>query len=950
MADEFTMLSACDDRLPVARVVDSIAFHRFIPLRIASDGRSRPAVYPADHAVPELVKESAFGGWPPPDLAEFRGGHPLIPAWEPPSDEATTNPIVNVEVDDLDEFLANPRATVEDERRTLRLSPFNVRALTDSGRTLVRLDDGPPVVVEVTAGDGRRSRDGDVIVSELADVVGGRGLTLAGERVRVSADNIRELRERGATWLRLRDGGEQHDVRVVMQPMTATVGAEPVAGEAISSRPSSTAATVSQPILSSGGLAGALSPGLLDEALRPGRMGIEPEIFEWATPIPSFEFALFLGYRQEWTLVGFARGDLLNTIALAPQEETTIEISSWDRSRAGAEMTEEAGWESSLEAQATGRITRDVANEVTRNEAWKLTSAGVNVNVPQTVEVDLDLAGEFGNTVNNVSRATVSTINEATAKASAKARGMRQTKVTESREWGFEEKTTRRLRNQNLCSSVSYDVFEVLGAYDVSTRVVPEETRLAILVPNPLGVRFEPATILAFEGVLRAALLDPRQDPGFDAVRWLAARKEYCALLKEPPCRRKEEKRAEPAPAQPSATSTTEPDPIEAAEQRVSQAGDRVVGAVRKIRDAGHYVASAYDAGVRGAELEEVILEYRQWLFRIFGLEKFQPGFWGACLRFEAERSSGNRTPEPVEQLLNETASAWAEAAARIYIAALLWQISGPIAAIELVGHLGSKTLWYAPYTARGFDDAGLGAILAQARSAVEAWRRARTSPAATTLGAGQPTASSTPSVTQSTPEGAPGSEPYPEADTAANQIAERALIAHLEHNRSHYLEAIWRAIGPTDRARLLEGAFGHLGQEVEPEVLGFFGDRVALPFRVSGYPQLRDALADAIDDLQDAEVDGARRLVLPTAGVQMKARVDECEACEPFLTSQRTLELQERQAKLEEARAVAAQAELERDRLQARLEADPPQLEDPTTDAPEISVRLTDRERPREQ
>jgi hypothetical protein len=317
-----------------------------------------------------------------------------------------------------------------------------------------------------------------------------------------------------------------------------------------------------------------------------------------------------------------------------------------------------------------------------------------------------------------------------------------------------------------------------------------------------------------------------------------------------------------------------------AAANRVLQAGDRVVASVTKIREATHRVASAYDAGVRGAALEEVILEYRQWLLRTFGLEWFQPGFWGACVRFESEWRA-NRTPERVEQLLNETAAAWAEAAGRAIITAALWQLALPVIAVQLVFHLGLKTLWYAQYTARGFDDAGLGANLSIARTEVEAWRRALAGPS-------PPTATTTPTpqpVTTPTPEGAPSPEPFSDEQTARMRVAERSLLAHLEQNRTHYMEAI--------------------------EAL----DEVAGP---------------------------STTVVLPTAGVQIRARMDDCDAAEPFVTSHRELDLAEKQAQVD-------RAELERDRLQARLGADPPLLDDPSAQRPAIDVRMIEPVQPGE-
>jgi len=917
MPDDYTLLTDCADHLPIAQIVDTIAFHRIIALEIEIDGHTHPAVYPADYAIPELVKETAFKGWPPDNLERFRGGLPLVDDWEAPSEDPRTSPIATIEVDNVDEFLANPRATIGNERVTLPLTSFNVKALLENGQTIVRAESGDPVFVKAPGAGGVPS--GDIVVSDISDVLTERA---AGARFDVSAENVRELRERGTTWLHVRENGEMHDVRIVVEPVgevgvTATTTME--RGTATTAQPMRT-----RPV---------------EAPFGSGMSSIEPhlpdlEVFE---PLPQFEFVVYLAYRQEWKLLGFARGDLLNCISLAPQEETTIEIQTWDRRRASQDVSEEVGWESMLEAQSTGRITRDVTNELTRNEAWKLTSAGVQVGVPEYFQVGANLGGEFGTTLNNVSRATVSRIDEATTKASAKAHGLRQTKVTESQEWGFDQKTTRKLRNQNVSRSVSYDIFEMLGAYEIQTRVVPEETCLGVLVPSPLAVRFDRYAVLAHEGVLRATLLDPRQAVGFDACRWLASREEYCAIGSEPPCRQqKPETKPETKPqTQPSGTPVVSPqDRVTTAANRVLGAGDNVAKAVGKIRDATHHIASAYDAGVRGAALEEVILEYRQWLFRTFGLEWFQPGYWGACMRFESEWQSVH-TPERVEQLAKETAAAWTEAAGRIIIATALYQLALPVMGINLAAHLGLKTLWYAQYTARGFDDAGLGANVSAAGDAVTAWRKALEEPAATTTTTTtEPeTSQPTPTTMTQTPEGAPASQPFADEQTARMRVAERALLTHLEQNRTHYLEAIWRAIEPTDRARILDSVYGNLGRDVEAEVLGFFGDKVAVPFRAEHYAKLRDALADAIDAL-DGDGGLPKKVVLPTPGVQIRARMDDCDAAEPFVLKHRELDLAEKQAEVD-------RAELERDRLKARLDAQPPLLEDPSGERPEIDVRL---------
>jgi hypothetical protein len=59
--DKFTRLIACNDRLRAASIVDSIPFYRFISLNVRSDdGDTYDAVFPVDHAIPELIERHAL--------------------------------------------------------------------------------------------------------------------------------------------------------------------------------------------------------------------------------------------------------------------------------------------------------------------------------------------------------------------------------------------------------------------------------------------------------------------------------------------------------------------------------------------------------------------------------------------------------------------------------------------------------------------------------------------------------------------------------------------------------------------------------------------------------------------------------------------------------------------------------------------------------------------------
>lgn len=244
-----------------------------------------------------------------------------------------------------------------------------------------------------------------------------------------------------------------------------------------------------------------------------------------ATPSPSAprpfappQLAMLLPLDQTWVLTTYERGRLASSISLAPQEEVTIDVYSWDRRKTSREETTTFDTEVNAEAQSIDRDTRDVFGEVTKsgNFGWGLNGSfsGWGVTV----------GGNIGDsaTVNNVTRRTQQNFHEETAKASAKVHSSRQLKVTESTELGRESRVTRRLRNANLCHPVTFHYFELAARYRVTTRYVKEETVFVLLVDNPHARPvFDIDYVRTYESMIRRALLDPAVASGLEAARVL---------------------------------------------------------------------------------------------------------------------------------------------------------------------------------------------------------------------------------------------------------------------------------------------------------------------------------------------------------------------------------------------------------------------------------------------
>jgi hypothetical protein len=228
--------------------------------------------------------------------------------------------------------------------------------------------------------------------------------------------------------------------------------------------------------------------------------------------------AMLLPIDQTWTLKTYERGRLASSISLTPQEEVTVDVYSWDRKKTSSEDTTTFDSETSADSQGVDRDTRDVFGEVTKTGTFNW---GLNGNFSG---YGLTIGGNAGNNqvVGNVTRNTLQNFHEQTIKASEKVHTSRQLKITESEETGSENRTTRKLRNNNLCHPVTYHYFELDARYVVTTQFTSSDAVFVLLVDNPLGrPNYSVDFIRTYEAVLRSALLDPAVAAGFDAARTL---------------------------------------------------------------------------------------------------------------------------------------------------------------------------------------------------------------------------------------------------------------------------------------------------------------------------------------------------------------------------------------------------------------------------------------------
>ncbi len=146
---------------------------------------------------------------------------------------------------------------------------------------------------------------------------------------------------------------------------------------------------------------------------------------------PRYEIGLVSEYQQQWDLTGYSRGSLVSSITLAPAEELTIEVFTWDRSKLEQEDDQSSEAERSVEASALARVSAQVNNDLTETTDK---SGKIGLGVPLPVQgVSADGQVNVSDSLTQRINTTVGTINESTVKASERFKTTTQVKVVHAR-------------------------------------------------------------------------------------------------------------------------------------------------------------------------------------------------------------------------------------------------------------------------------------------------------------------------------------------------------------------------------------------------------------------------------------------------------------------------------------------------------------------------------------
>jgi hypothetical protein len=649
--------------------------------------------------------------------------------------------------------------------------------------------------------------------------------------------------------------------------------------------------------------------------------------------------AVFMPWRQSWELTGFSRGELRHSLALAPQEETTIEVSSWERRLRSLDQSATTDIEQSFEFAQTERETDDVFQELTKRHdfSWQLEGSVDATYNAGTGSITVSAGGQVDNAtqLQQIARNTQQRMKESTQKASAKIRSVRTTRITDTIESGRQDRITRVIRNPNLAHTLTLDFFETLCHYKVTLEPVPDRLGLVALLPNPMSTKeFTTALIRRNETALRRALLEPALVDGFEAARTITAYLEAKRILDDQAMLEKDTEDTK-------SKETTEDEKKEDAGKPTPQETEMLsllaqISAAADKTEATDDVAAAMTAiNLEKEVTEEMRRNAQYWLFRRL-CAKYLPSLLDAMDKLPATSTVAQATafvaliPPQGSAVtlanLNDKSDFDKEQAglgpeiARYIGAAFKWGWS--------TGRCREEGL----YTAH---DAGLAGLVSRFERAYQAWETKRAE--------GDMAEAKDVAITKATAQQDKLTAEdklamaFPLDELSSAYEREQALRAHLNEHLDHYSFALFQALSPAEQNAYIE-AQSNGALEVgmfEPRVVAINGADLAVPLSPPPDGPVRDMLEKLRESFEEAFEDTADEpdtFIFPTPGLTINSRLGKCTACEEFIEESRQIELRRLAAE-------ADTAEQEVARRKARIEAD--DLDDPDVEVGPLHVRI---------
>lgn len=194
----------------------------------------------------------------------------------------------------------------------------------------------------------------------------------------------------------------------------------------------------------------------------------------------SWDLFISLKYCRSWTPSGYGLGELLYTMSLLPNEETTLEVKSWETSKVQQDTEEEIEEKNVSDIQTTSSAMKQATSGAdTKTNAYVDAEAGYS-GWGFSASVKAGLSKE----VNTSQKKHAEQKAERTQRSVNEYKTARKLKIALSREEGSASKTTRKIKNINQAHTLNVNFYEVLQEYEVSIDLY--EKTFALLGARPI--------------------------------------------------------------------------------------------------------------------------------------------------------------------------------------------------------------------------------------------------------------------------------------------------------------------------------------------------------------------------------------------------------------------------------------------------------------------------------
>jgi hypothetical protein len=674
-----------------------------------------------------------------------------------------------------------------------------------------------------------------------------------------------------------------------------------------------------------------------------------------AKDFAEVQLAVYFEWEQHWMLKGFSRGKMLYSLPMAPQEETTIEVSTWDRRKKVLEQSSITETEQTIEDEEKTQDSNEVYKELTKKNEfdWK---AGATLDVayngsPVSVKLGAHLNAAEKTNADSIVKSTTKNVTDKVKKAALKVKVQRSSKITETVDTGSEQKIIRKIKNPNLCRTLTFDFYEVISHYTIDTIFNKEAIRFCLMIENPisLGLQGFTADFIRYnEAALKDSILDRSLAAGFDAVRFLRAREKAETELRN----KKNERNT-------SKASIPQPIPITAPTSPITEGGKAINNLLTQINSAYLNLFEEKTPATRFLQLfkdnignhkvpeSTLVTAARRWLTSVLYKRYY---------------------PDLIDTLSNSWVSEIEKVGSKLDNA-----VSKAVSGIRPFGNLNMEpddqkkkiwdslgndfswqTLWQWDFmnsiNINEIDDAGLGGLLENFSQAYKDYL------------AGISTSKSTNEMSMVAKESQETQAQqndtdrlevdFPLRDYAIAVERSEALINHLNQHKDHYLFGVFSAKPPQEQLEVIDEI---LKSRIEtgfepgfftPTIVSRYGKYLLVPVNhekigekaVELLEKIKVSITLAeIDDptkplLHPAHTVQSDEIHLPSPGITIESRLGECDGCEDFIMQSRELDIAKRRLENEKI-------QLEVDRLRLRNTA--AQLDDPTPQLPVIHLQL---------